>query len=133
MVGALLVTHGKFGREILKTAEGILGTQPRVAALSNNGLGLPELKERITLGIKGLSASAGTILFVDFLGGSCSNACRAIQASGNTIRVIAGVNLPMLLDFFMYREQYSLEALTALLLEAGRRNIVEVRSEVRGS
>ena len=39
----------------------------------------------------------------------------------------------MLLDFFMYREQYSLEALTALLLEAGKRNIVEVRSEGRGS
>jgi mannose/fructose-specific phosphotransferase system component IIA len=70
---------------------------------------------------------------VDFLGGSCSNACRAVQASGNTIRVIAGVNLPMLFDFFMYREQYSLEALTALLLEAGKRNIVEVRSEARGS
>ncbi len=132
MVSALLVTHGKFGREILKTAEGILGTQAQVAFLSNDGLGLPELRGKIAREIKRLPASAGTILFVDFLGGSCSNACKVLQASGDPVRVIAGINLPMLLDFFMYREQYSLEALTALLLEAGKRNIVEVRSEVRG-
>lgn len=128
MVSALLVTHGRLGHEVLKTAEGILGPQGGVRALSNDGLGLPELKEKIAHDIKKMAASAGTILFVDFLGGSCSNACKAIQASGSHIRVIAGVNLPMLLDFFMYREKYSLEALTALLLEAGKRNIVEVRS-----
>jgi PTS system mannose-specific IIA component len=127
MVGALLVTHGKLGREILKTAEGILGPQTHTAALSNDGLGLPELREKIAHDIKKMSAPAGTILFVDFLGGSCSNACKAIQASGHRIRVIAGVNLPMLLDFFMYRDKYFLDALTALLLEAGKRNIVEVR------
>ncbi len=128
MVGALIVTHGKFGREILKTAESILGPQKGIGSLSNDGLGLPELKEKIAREIRRQVASQGTILFVDFLGGSCSNACRSIQANGTRIRVIAGVNLPMLLDFFMYRDKYSLEALAALLLEAGKRNIVEVRT-----
>lgn len=128
MLGALIVTHGKFGWEILKTAEGILGAQNQVRALSNNGLGLNELRERIVAGIKQVSTTDGAILFVDFLGGSCSNACKAIQSSSNHVRVIAGINLPMLLDFFMYREQCSLEQLAALLLEAGKRNIVEVRT-----
>jgi len=127
MISALLVTHGKFGREILKTTEGILGSQKSVAAVSNDGLGLVELRNRIARELKGMSSPDGAILFVDFLGGSCSNACKAIQASGDRVLVIAGINLPMLLDFFMYREQYPLEALAALLLEAGKRNIVEVR------
>ena len=128
MVSALIVTHGKLGREMLKTAEGILGSQNHVLPLSNNGLGLNKLRERIVAGIKQVAATDGTILFVDFLGGSCSNACKAIQNSSNHVRVIAGINLPMLLDFFMYREQCSLEQLTALLLEAGKRNIIEVRA-----
>jgi PTS system mannose-specific IIA component len=128
MVSALLVTHGKFGREILRTAEGILGVQQMIETVSNDGLSLSELHARILRKLKEVTTPTGTILFVDFLGGSCSNVCKAIQSSKSHIRVIAGINLPMLLDFFMYREQYLLDQLSTLLLEAGKRNIVEVRS-----
>lgn len=127
MIKGILVTHGKFGKEILRTALRIVGKQEKVYAISNDGLSPMALREKVLRAIKRVDGESGTILFVDFIGGSCSNICKEIiSGNGENLRIIAGINLPMLLDFFIYRDEYGLEGLSALLLEAGKRNIVEV-------
>ncbi len=121
MVRAVLVTHGFLGDELLRTAEGILGPQEGVASVSNSGASLEGLSERV----RGIltDPSEPVLLFVDLLGGSCSHACSEIRALHDSVVVLTGVNLPMLLDFFYNRDRVPFAELTGRLVEKGRAGI----------
>src|SRR5262245_59534679 len=108
---ALLVTHGVLGRELVSTVEAILGEQKDVITVSNNGLSADGLVQRIVDEISALPGSAPVVLFSDLAAGSCGIASRRAELGGRMLKRIAGVNLPMLLEFFHYRDSLPLEQL----------------------
>ena len=57
----------------------------------------------------------------------CNAACRLLAATGTSarVRLLGGVNLPMLLRALCYQHE-ALEQLVARALEGGRRAIVEI-------
>ncbi len=117
-VRALIVTHGELGGELIRTIEAILGPQEGVACLSNAGASLDGLSERIRAE---LAAGQPLVVFVDLMGGSCGHACRGLP--GPATRVVSGVNLPMLLDFFINRERVAFEPLVERITAKGREGI----------
>jgi PTS system mannose-specific IIA component len=119
MIRMLLVTHGDLGGELLSTAQLIVGPQDGVRVLSNKELSTESLcgalqKELLSYG------EDETIVFVDVAGGSCHSACKAAQNIPKTVRVISGVNLPMVLEFFHYRERMPFSELVERILTKGR-------------
>jgi PTS system mannose-specific IIA component len=120
---ALLVTHGALGQELVRTVERILGPQPDVITLSNDGLNAESLKEAIEERIRGLPAGQAVVLLTDLAAGSCGIASRRVEGEGRTIRRLTGINLPMLLEFFHYRDALSLDDLTARLEAKGKAGI----------
>jgi mannose/fructose-specific phosphotransferase system component IIA len=121
VVKAVLVTHGLLGAELIRTVEGILGPQEGIGAVSNAGTSLETLSERVRSLLT--EDDAPVVLFVDLMGGSCSHACQQIRALHPGVVVIAGVNLPMLLDFFHNRDLLPFSDLTSRLLEKGKEGI----------
>lgn len=120
---ALLVTHGALGQELVRTVEAILGHQAEVSTLSNSGLSADALRAAIEERILGMPASQPVVLFTDLAAGSCGIASRRVDVAGREVRRLTGVNLPMLLEFFHYRDTMPLDELTARLETKGKAGI----------
>jgi mannose PTS system EIIA component len=121
---ALLVTHGTLGEELVRTVVSILGPQDGVETVSNSGLSADGLAEAIERKLAHLPESAPVVLFTDLAAGSCGIASRRVGRGGRALRKITGVNLPMLLEFFHYRDTLSLDELLPRMEAKGKAGIV---------
>jgi PTS system mannose-specific IIA component/D-glucosaminate-specific PTS system IIA component len=95
----IIGTHGRFGEEIIKSAEMIVGKMENVRAVSL----LPEMSfEEFMKQVKDILAEleGETIALVDLYGGTPCNVLTALTRSYNH-NVITGLNLPMLIDLYI--------------------------------
>jgi mannose/fructose-specific phosphotransferase system component IIA len=120
----ILVTHGILGEEMVRTAGAILGPQTDVATVSNSGLSAEALGQAIDREVAKLPPEAPIVLFTDLAAGSCGIASRRVDGEGRIVRRITGVNLPMLLEFFHYRDTLSLEELLPRMEAKGKAGIL---------
>ncbi|HKW50950.1 MAG TPA: PTS mannose transporter subunit IIAB [Candidatus Eisenbacteria bacterium] len=121
---ALLVTHGVLGDELARTVASILGPQTDVATVSNSGYSADGLTTAIEQRVREFPPDAPIVLFTDLAAGSCGIASRRLGVEGRIVRKITGVNLPMLLEFFHYRDTLSLDELLPRLEAKGKAGIV---------
>lgn len=121
---ALLVTHGVLGREMVRTAESILGAQEDVIIVSNSGLSADGLTAAIEEGVRGVPETTPLVLFSDMAAGSCGIAARRVAVGHPLLRRITGINLPMLLEFFHYRDTLPLDELLPRMEAKGKAGIV---------
>lgn len=133
MIGILLVTHGKFSEEILKSAELIIGKQEKILTLGlQHGDSIDVLGDKVEESIKFLESDQGVLVLVDLFGGSPYNvvALNSNKIGNINFRCISGVNLPMLLEAISMRESYDLDELTEHCMEAGSIGIKELFKEI---
>lgn len=125
MIHGVVVTHGGVAAQLVKVVESILGPGQGLAALSNQGLGAPELTARVRDACReAVAADArGVLLFVDDMAGSCAVACRIAAGEAGAAKVLSGVNLAMLLDFCTWRDSLETAELARRLVEKGREAI----------
>jgi len=119
-IGCVIVAHGNVGECLMDAVQGILGTQANWAAVSNSGMGLGDLNEAVVSAVAGLATECEVVVISDMPGGSCHHVCQEIVAGGSGIRALTGVNLMMLLEFFVRRDRTDLEELIHLVKERGR-------------
>lgn len=112
----LIITHGEFGIEILKSAEMIIGVQEDVVALGlRPGDSVDDLKAQAASIVEENKAKGmETIVLCDLLGGSPSNIAMSLMAKGD-ISIFTGLNLPMLIEIC---QLYKTEEDTAEVLES---------------
>ena len=122
-IGCVIVAHGRLGQCLMEAVQGIVGTQQCWVAVSNTDLGLSELRQSVDRAIDGLSPTHDVILLSDMPGGSCHHACREIVAERPELRLLSGLNLMMLLEFFVKRERHGLDELLGLVQERGRDSV----------
>ena len=122
MTRALLVTHGNLGAELLGTAELIVGRQEGARVLSNRELSSESLSEAIRSELLTYGGDEA-VIFVDVAGGSCLCACRIAEGELKKVKVISGVNLPMVLEFFHYRGRLPFDELVERVAVKGREGI----------
>jgi PTS system mannose-specific IIA component len=127
MVRGIIVGHGDFAKAMVATAEHIAGEQTELAIVSNRGCSCDSLAEQIA-DIVVHGDLANTIIFLDLPGGSCTISCYTLLKDYPDLNIISGVNLPMLIEFFMLREQYAAPDLVPILLKKGRDNMIQLRS-----
>jgi mannose/fructose-specific phosphotransferase system component IIA len=118
----IFVTHGSLGKELIRTAEAIIGPQQGVEIVSNSGSSLEGLSEAVRERIA-KHPDASVYLFIDLLGGSCGFVCQEIRRISPGAAVFSGVNLPMVLEFFHYRDRVGDSELKERLLTRGRDGI----------
>ena len=125
MIGLVVVTHGALAETLLATAELIIGPQPGAVALSLSRGEAPELlRGRLTRAIaEAGSGCEAVLLMTDMFGGTPSNIGMTLVEPGR-VDLLTGVNLPMLLKFFNYRNNHDLVELTPLLREQAREAII---------
>lgn len=125
MVRGIIVGHGTFAEALMATAEKIVGKQSDIKVVSNEGFSCEKLSQEIAQVLD--ETVADTIVFLDLPGGSCTISCYTIMRDHQDINVISGVNLPMLLEFFMLREKHTARELVPILIKKGKDNIIQLR------
>lgn len=123
LVGVLLVTHDPLGRVLLATADAILGRCPlpvevlTVPLDSDPDLTAAEARRLATA----LNKGAGVLVLTDLYGSTPGNiACSLLE--WEQIRVVSGLNLPMLLRVCNYH-MLDLEQLAEKAASGGRDSI----------
>jgi mannose/fructose-specific phosphotransferase system component IIA len=126
VLAGIIVTHGDLARALRAAAASIAGDIARVEVVSNDGLTAEALLAEVRAALDRVGGEAGTVVFADLSGGSCATACQ-LALAGEHVRLVTGVNLPMLVDFVLRRGDLELDAMVARLLQRGRSSIQELR------
>jgi mannose PTS system EIIA component len=131
MIGLVLVTHGRLAAEFVTAMEHVVGPQSQIEAIC---IGPEDDMEARRNDIAGAVATVddggGVIILTDLFGGTPSNLAISLMKT-DSIEVIAGVNLPMLIRLEGARRTMALKAAVAAARDAGRKYI-SVASEVLG-
>ena len=118
----IIVTHGDLAVELCHTTELIVGKLTGCHAISGSDLCDEEVIGRIKE-IIDLEQSSRAIVFVDYFGGSCCiNTIRAVRGLKG-VKVISGVNLPILLDFITKRDAFDFEKMVDHLINRGKESV----------
>ena len=125
MIGVLIVTHGELGEHFVTAARGMLGTlsRPTETLTIANSDDPDERKAAGRDAIKRLDNGDGVLILTDVVGATPSNVARAIADTSRT-RLIAGVNLAMLIRVYNYPE-LTMDELASSAMEAGRKAVVD--------
>jgi mannose/fructose-specific phosphotransferase system component IIA len=126
MVTGVIIGHGRFAEAILASAAKIVGEQPDVEVVSNENFSCETLSARIAQLVQERK-DEDTLVFLDLPGGSCTISCYTVLKDHRELNVISGVNLPMLLEFFMLRDKYTAGELVPILIKKGKENIIQLR------
>jgi len=136
MIGILVVTHGNFAHEIVKSGELIIGPQHDYKTLGLlHGDNIDKFKEYVEGAVKTLNDGDGVLMFVDIYGGSPFNAAAmGMHNLSNEVNLecIIGVNLPMVLEAFLSRDNYDLQGLKKYILDLGVNSIKDLKEELKG-
>lgn len=127
MINILLVTHGGFGKELLKSSEMIIGPIECAESISyQQGEGFDSLLTKVDEAVARLSKGNDLIVFTDMYGGSPFNAVSRIMKNNNNFYHITGINFPLFIDIAVNRDTYSLEEIAEKIIKNGKKSIVFV-------
>ncbi len=131
MIGLVVVCHEDMGPELVKAAEMIVGKIDAVATVSVKQESAPEmLRNDIQAAIKKVDRKKGIMLSTDMFGGTPSNI--ALAFLGESVEVVTGVNLSMMIKFANHRDDRPLPELAKLVQEAAQKSVVIASQMLKG-
>ena len=123
MIGALVVTHGHLGQELVAAAEMIVGEISHIQAVSIGWHDdVNDAQKDIEKHISEVDSGSGVLLLTDMFGGTPSNIALSFHNPG-TVDVVTGVNLPMIIKIANQKEGDTLESLARIVRDQGRSSI----------
>ncbi|XTZ40107.1 PTS mannose transporter subunit IIAB [Salmonella enterica] len=130
-IAIVIGTHGWAAEQLLKTAEMLLGEQENVGWIDFvPGENAETLIEKYNAQLEKLDTSKGVLFLVDTWGGSPFNAASRIVVDKEHYEVIAGVNIPMLVETLMARDDDpTFDELVALAVETGREGVKALKAQ----
>ena len=127
MIGLLVTGHANFGTGITISLNLIAGEKEAYQAVDF----LPtysteDLTREITKALDELKECEGVIIFTDLMGGTPFNVSAQIGHGKDNIRIVAGTNLPMLVEIVMSRKfMDNLDELVDSVLETGKEQVTK--------
>ena len=125
----VIITHGKFGEEIIKSAEMIIGKQQNIVAYSLlPSVDPADLYEQILADLKKYETTEFLFL-VDLFGGSPGITASRLtrEVSG---RVVSGLNLPMLLEITSQTDETDLDEIIKKGIDASRQSTINMSKKM---
>ena len=123
MVGALVVTHGHLGQELVAAAEMIVGEFSHIQAVSIGWHDdVNDARKDIEKRIGEVETGSGVLILTDMFGGTPSNIALSFHDPGK-VDVVTGVNLPMLIKIAGQKEGDTLDSLARTVRDQGRSSI----------
>lgn len=126
MVGIIVLSHGLFASEAVKSAAMLVGHGERLASEGVLESDTPEtFFQRVHKIIEQVDDGDGVIALVDLFGGTPNNTVYQLKREKN-VRIITGFNLPMLIYAITERAETTTQAeLVEALMRVGASEIKE--------
>ena len=127
MMGLLVTGHANFGSGMTSSVNLIAGEQEAYRYVDF----LPtysteDLTRELTKALEELKDCEGVIIFTDLMGGTPFNVSAQIGHGKENIRIVAGTNLPMLVEIVMSRKfMDDLDGLVDSVLETGKEQVTK--------
>ena len=124
MIGLVVATHGNLGAELLASAQMIIGPVMNARSVSiNQENSMEDIRDAIDQAVKEVTSDeAGVIIVTDMFGGTPANVSMTFLEP-QSVEVLTGANLPMLLKFFNSQENLGLDELAGILKSYGQQSI----------
>lgn len=134
-LGVVVVTHGQLATELVNSAEMIVGDLPHFTAVSigwhddveQARLDIGRAIERVAATAGSDGPPAGVLVLTDMFGGTPANL--GVTYVSDSVEVITGVNLPMLIKAASLKDASSLTEVARTLREHGK-NAIWVASDL---
>ncbi|MDF7666706.1 mannose/fructose/sorbose PTS transporter subunit IIB [Orbaceae bacterium ESL0727] len=125
MVGIVLATHGEFAEGILQSGTMIFGEQENVKAVTLHPSDSPDsLRERMQTAIASFDNADEVLFLVDLWGGTPFNQANNLCGEHDKWAIVAGLNLPMLIEAYSSRESItSAKELAIAILEVAKEGV----------
>jgi PTS system N-acetylgalactosamine-specific IIA component len=94
----LVAGHADFAAGLISAVEAISGRGSLLVAIQVKGLCGTDIEELLK---RTLLETGVRVIFTDLQAGSCTMAARRVQRAMEGVVLVAGANLPMLLDFVL--------------------------------
>lgn len=131
MIAIVVGSHGHLSKELIGTAEMIIGKQDNIGYVEFfAGEGIETLVEKYEEQFNQLDTTDGILVLTDIFGGSPFNAACTIAMGKRDMDVIAGTNIPMVIEAFVNRETETLENVVNSVLEISNTSIKTFRKSV---
>ena len=122
MIGVVLCSHNTLAEALLETTRMIVGDFPACEAVSvRPGDGPDDVLARLRSAITAVDDGSGVLILCDMFGGTPSNL--SLSLLGESVEVVTGANLPMMLKLFTSRELPLTDAACSVR-DHGRDNVV---------
>lgn len=122
MIGAVIVTHGQLANELVSAAEMIVGEIHHVTAVSIGWHDDVDVaRQEIEQAIQRVESGSGVLLLTDMFGGTPTNIAATFLSQ--SVEVVTGVNLPMVIKLAEQENDETLVALAGRIRDEGQRQI----------
>ena len=127
MIGLIVTGHANFGSGITSSVNLIAGEQEAYRYVDFlPTYGMEELSAELTKAMDEVKDCESILIFTDLMGGTPFNVSAQLAHGKENIRIIAGTNLPMLVEIVMARKfEEDVDALVETALETGKEQVTK--------
>ncbi len=118
----IVITHGNLAREMIETTQKFVDAKKDMYVFSNQKEALDTITHEVVCLCQEHRKST-VFIFTDLVGGSCWQAAFRVKKEHHDVKILGGVNLPMLISFAMNRERLNGDELLHKVLEDGQKAI----------
>ena len=125
MIGFILTGHGHFSNGLKSALDMIAGPQEAFEIVPFEEAEAGAYGDKLREAVRDMRAKTdGVLVLCDLMGGTPFNQSMMITAEQDNVSVVAGTNLPMLIDIVMARTpESSVEDLVAEAVEVGKEGV----------
>ncbi|GGE16103.1 hypothetical protein GCM10011571_17170 [Marinithermofilum abyssi] len=124
MIGIVIIGHGAFASALKSSVELIAGKQPKIADISFEPHDSTEdLEKKLKDVVAGLEPVTGILFFTDLVGGTPFKVSALLSREMEQTGVVAGANLPMILEALFEREHLTISRAVEKAIQAGKEGI----------
>lgn len=126
MIGVLVATHGLLAKELLNSAGMLVGSGEQMSyCCVLPGQPPEEFRHQVEQEVVALDQGEGVVALVDIAGGTPNNTLFMLSKS-HRIRIVVGVNLPMVMCATVERwDGMSMDELVQMLIQTGKNEVAE--------
>ncbi|MEE8112079.1 MAG: PTS sugar transporter subunit IIA [Acidobacteriota bacterium] len=122
-VGLLIVTHENLAVELVRATGKIVGAVEGLEGVSIAwDTDVEGAREQVERGIRKVERKGGVLILTDMFGGTPTNISLSFLKQ-DSIEIVTGVNLPMLIKFFNLEPELSLQDIAERIRDKGRQSI----------
>ncbi len=123
MIGMILCGHGNFASGMYSSLRLIAGEQEKIAVIDfTEGMSSERLGDLLAENVTSVDSGSGVIIFTDISGGTPFNQGAFISSKNESVKIIGGISLPLLLDS-IFKRDLSLVELVNGALRAGKEGV----------